>query len=237
MPGSRYIWLVTILALVLVVLIYLLFSTRPNLDMDVTRSFYFGAEDWFAYRSDFWVRFARRTILYSTTIFYVATGIIAYLAWRERKTIWRFAWHQWSFLLYCGLAGPVLISNVLLKGNWDRARPQDVTEFGGTLDFTPFWVWSDQCSANCSFVSGEVSGVIMIFLSLVMITRHRFLFWALAIVAGAVTAWIRVAQGSHFLSDTLMALPLMMLSACAVYALFYLGKGRFLTWVEASNRK
>ena len=40
-----------------------------------------------------------------------------------------------AFLALVLALGPGLIVNGLLKPNWNRPRPCDITEFGGTVDF------------------------------------------------------------------------------------------------------
>ena len=60
------------------------------------------------------------------------------------------------FLLLQGL-GPGLLANAVLKDNWGRARPSQVTEFGGTKRHDPPLLPTDQCDRNCSFVGGEAA--------------------------------------------------------------------------------
>jgi hypothetical protein len=61
------------------------------------------------------------------------------------------------FLIGSFLIGPGLTSNLLLKENWGRPRPNSVQQFAGTAPFEPWWRPSDACKRNCSFVSGEAS--------------------------------------------------------------------------------
>ena len=58
--------------------------------------------------------------------------------------------------------GPGLVVNGVLKAFWGRARPSQILEFGGAAQFTPPVQIADQCARNCSFVSGEASGVTML---------------------------------------------------------------------------
>ena len=66
----------------------------------------------------------------------------------------RAAW----FLVVTLALGPGVITNLVLKDHWHRPRPIDVTEFGGSFRFTPWWDPRGPCADNCSFVSGEPSG-------------------------------------------------------------------------------
>ena len=52
---------------------------------------------------------------------------------------------------------PWLMANVTLKEYWARPRPIAVVQFGGNEPFVPWWDPRGDCTANCSFVSGEVT--------------------------------------------------------------------------------
>src|SRR5262245_26017756 len=62
------------------------------------------------------------------------------------------------FLLTTLLLGPGLVTNGLLKAYDGRPRPVEVTQFGGSEQFVPWWNVRGTCDANCSFVAGEPSG-------------------------------------------------------------------------------
>src|SRR5437773_5315084 len=53
---------------------------------------------------------------------------------------------------------PGLLANVILKDHWGRPRPIDVTEFGGTSRFVPWWDPRGSCPKNCSFIAGDPAG-------------------------------------------------------------------------------
>jgi len=53
--------------------------------------------------------------------------------------------------------GPGLLVNSLLKSHWGRARPIEVSAFGGARSFSPAYIIAQQCSRNCSFVSGDAA--------------------------------------------------------------------------------
>jgi lipid A 4'-phosphatase len=61
------------------------------------------------------------------------------------------------FLIGSFLIGPGLTSNLLLKENCGRPRPNSVQQFAGSAPFEPWWRPSDACKRKCSFVSGEAS--------------------------------------------------------------------------------
>ena len=111
--------------------------------------------------------------------------------------------HLCLFALVSLLVGPGIIVHNVFKDQWDRARPRHLVEFGGDKQFTPAWVISDQCDRNCSFVSGHAAmGFYFMILGWLMGSR-RWFYIGLAIGAGV--GMIRVLQGGHFLSDSILA--------------------------------
>jgi len=129
-----------------------------------------------------------------------------------RRTILSLGARAYWFILLSLAIGPGLIANALFKEYWGRARPRDVTELGGQLDFTPALVISDQCNTNCSFVSGDTS-VAFTTLALALLAKRNQVLWVtLSLLFGGFISFIRIAQGAHFLSDTIFAALFM----CAV---------------------
>jgi lipid A 4'-phosphatase len=140
--------------------------------------------------------------------------------------------HQiWSFMTASIIIGPGLVADWLFKGHWGRARPADIEVFGGSAQFTlPFEI-TDQCTRNCSFVSGEGSGISVIALLVGVLAwphiRTRPLLWLGGIVVFAsFGSGMRIATGRHFLSDTVFAALLMALVVLILYQVFQIGKYR-----------
>lgn len=214
------------------------FSNWPNLDKDVSHSFTNDGAGFPAQTDDFVTTF-RKAFLFAIFFFYVLVigGWID--AFNNQKKVLGRYWHHFSFIGFSALIGPVLIVNVLLKGNWGRARPQFIEEFGGSLQYTDFWIWSDQCRDNCSFTSGEVAGVAMVFLSLAFVMKP---FWRVVVlfvgaVCTAIITWKRLAMGAHFLSDTLMSVALMLITVSIVYWFFYLRRADWITWFDRKQQE
>jgi lipid A 4'-phosphatase len=113
----------------------------------------------------------------------------------------------WAFVALCALVGPGLVANLGFKDHWGRARPVHVIQFGGTKQFTPPLLRTDQCDRNCSFVSGEASNFFILGFAVALLAepaRRRKLFIA-AIAAGTFAGLIRIGAGAHFLSDVVFA--------------------------------
>lgn len=136
-------------------------------------------------------------------------------------------WRRWSLTLaFVGLSvtlGPGL-ATWAVKEHHLRARPFDVVQFGGTRQFTPALVKTDQCSDNCAFVSGHVACGFF-FASLMLIDPLRRRWWLAAGVLGGLTIGLaRMSVGAHWLSDALWAFPITLLTSWLVWhvlALFY----------------
>jgi lipid A 4'-phosphatase len=118
--------------------------------------------------------------------------------------------HRWSrrlvALTWVSLLGSLLVVNFGLKEYWGRARPVQVTQFGGTQSFSPALQPASACRHNCSFVSGHAAtGFVIMAVGLMgsVATRRRWLLAGLA--WGGIASLARIMQGGHFLSDTLFA--------------------------------
>ena len=133
---------------------------------------------------------------------------------------------QWriklAFVALAGTLGPGAVVNYVFKDHWQRARPYQVTQFGGTQQFTRAGVLTDQCNSNCSFVSGHVACGFF-FASLMLVHRRRKVVWAvIGVCSGLIIGFARMADVAHWLSDVLWACPITMLSSWLVWKLLSL---------------
>ena len=181
------------------------FAVWPELDL-AGSTFFYGTE---GFREDQPLLKTLRAVLYYLPSGVMGAFLLAWLgAWlglplpaalrpRGRSLIF----------LALGLAlGPGLLVNVVLKDNWRRPRPVQVEQFGGPLEFRPWYRTDGGCVKNCSFVSGETSGAFWLVApaSLAPPTL-RLPAVALALGVGLTTGVLRVAFGGHFPSDVLFA--------------------------------
>lgn len=152
-----------------------------------------------------------RYIVWDASYLMLLTALLAagVALWRQRPVVW-----LWVYILTLYLTGPAILTNVILKNNWGRARPADTTLFGGTLEFSPFWRPASACSTNCSFVSGEVAAATALAVSIWVLSRWfgprlpAVAVRAMRVVALALPPLVavqRIAAGRHFLSDTVFA--------------------------------
>jgi membrane-associated phospholipid phosphatase len=115
----------------------------------------------------------------------------------------------WGYCFATMALGPGIAVNLVLKPLWGRARPANVTLFGGSHSFTPVYEPANQCSWGCSFVSGEAAAAVGVAIVLGVLLwpmlkpRGRVLLTILLALYAALTAGLRVAMGRHFLSDVI----------------------------------
>jgi lipid A 4'-phosphatase len=199
------------------------FSFFSGVDLWVTGLFYTDGAGFFArdaypvviLREIFLTLFSS-TVIYTcmallTLLFFIGSGGVKY----QRK---------WLFVLLCLVIGPGLVTNIIFKDNWGRARPVQVEAFGGTKNFTPPLVPVSQCGGtNCSFVCGESSSIFALFFAFALLSsgalRQTLLFTAISL--GMVSGLIRIIQGKHFLSDVIYSGIFMWLSTLITWWLVF----------------
>lgn len=202
----------------LIGLTLLIFGLWPGIDLAV--SGYFHDASGFPIKRNPWIE-GLRDALWDASLLMPLLALIL-LIW----AIWRkTAARLWGYILALFLIGPGLFVNAGFKAFWGRARPTNITEFGGSAHFTPAWIISDQCARNCSFVSGEGAGATALTIALLLILyRFRLTLGPVLYRAGQVVAlmllgfvgWQRVASGGHFLSDVVLSMLLITLIAAVL---------------------
>lgn len=196
------------------VLLALVPTVWTSLDL-FAAGLFMGQEPAIASLQWWWVEFING---YVPFIFRVFLGL-AFVGWLlatfgKRWVHWRL---PLAFFVVAGILGPGAVVNLVFKDHWQRARPYQVENFGGTQKFTRAAVITNQCDNNCSFVSGHVAcGVFLISLGLVQ--RRRRVAWAVAgTAAGLVIAFARMSDKAHWLSDVLWAFPITLVTSWLVW--------------------
>jgi lipid A 4'-phosphatase len=174
----------------------------PVIDLWASGLFYrhgagFFLADWWGFRA------AHDGLPYVVTAFILSVTTALGLALLRRRTVLGLEGKAAVFLLLALALGPGVTVNTIFKDHWGRARPVQITEFGGDKKFTRTFVPADQCARNCSFPAGDPSlGFYLASIALLAplpVWRRRGI--AGAIVLGAGLGIVRLAQGGHFLSD------------------------------------
>lgn len=191
-----------------------------GLDLIVAHVFFDPASNAFPYRmSRLLETLGHRIVL----VLPVGVAVIAFGAalashWLPVLRPWRST--LWAVALTCGL-GQVFINQ--LKHHTALPRPYDLSMFGGYAEYPArFWAASRQ-EAGGALPSGH-AGAGYALLSLYFAgwaagrPGWRWGGLALGILAGSAFSLVRIAQGAHFLSQTLWSAALMW---CLASVLFY----------------
>jgi len=152
---------------------------------------------------------------------FILSFIKKYRAWRT----------PCLYLLLTFSVGAGLIVHAVLKDHWGRPRPRQVTEFGGMQPFRTYYEPNigELPEPSKSFASGHASlGYYFFALALLgNIYRSRLMYWlgcGLALTLGLLLSVTRIAQGGHFLSDTLASALIMWLTAWVLAYCFFAAK-------------
>ena len=130
------------------------FVAFPGVDLMVSGWFWDPEKGWFWSKTP-WAEFVRKKLPY----FLIGSVLGAIVVWGAFRLCGRaiafVTGKACTYLVLSLSIGPGLLANSLFKENWGRARPSQITQFGGTKTFTPPFEITDQCVSNCSFVSGH----------------------------------------------------------------------------------
>lgn len=190
---------------IVIFLISIIFITiSSNLDILISGLFYIDNYNFFL-QSYNYITILGREIFLPFVIFYILILPIICLWAPLNRVYFMYCFNIKKItFLWCSLFFNIfLVINLFLKNFWGRARPNEILEFGGENNFTPWFEISNACNTNCSFVSGDAS-VGFSLISLYFLTNNKkYIF--IALVSGLSLGIIRIMEGGHFLSDVLIA--------------------------------
>lgn len=119
--------------------------------------------------------------------------------------------------------GPALLVNGILKHDWGRPRPADITAFGGPSHYRPVWqpgkpgggksFTCGHCSAGFAMVSAASIGGMHPILGLIALIG--------GVVFGIMLGMARIVQGGHFLTDVIWSAVLILALAAALRCLVF----------------
>jgi lipid A 4'-phosphatase len=190
---------------ILFVALAILFVVFPGIDLGVA-GWFFVPPRHFALGETWIGRFFDGDIHYAMEWFLVLlVGVFLYGLYRK-QTFWGLTPRNFLFVALTIGLGAGLVTNVVFKDSWGRARPSQVLEFGGPKQFSPPFMRSTQCDKNCSFVSGDASLAASFLAFAVIAQRNRRRWWIGIGTFTAVVGLMRMGRGSHFLSDVVFAI-------------------------------
>lgn len=214
--GSDLLLRLVLLHLLLFALAALVFTTWPEIDLQVARHFY---------RVGWWIGSEQPGIdgfrqLLSVIVFTLPIAVLA--LWLLGRWLGRPGGGRAVLVLVLSLAlGPGLLINAGLKENWGRARPSQIVEFGGDRVFTPALLPANECRRNCSFASGEVAMAFGLLTLAWLAHRRRWLAMLPGLALGVGMGVARMSAGAHFLSDAVFAGLIASATGLAVYWVVY----------------
>lgn len=173
------------------------FAAWPELDLAITRRFH-DPEHGFYLAHEAWVLLPYYGIDVLKWTLGVAILVVLVAAWLRRLGSWK---TPLLFLSAALLLAPGLVVEGVFKNNWGRAKPWQIEQFGGPRQYSAPLVPADQCSRNCSFVSGHAAFGFTAFAFAFLWPRRRRAMIVLGLVLGAYCGAGRIVQGGHFLSD------------------------------------
>ncbi len=190
--------------LTITLLLSIVFFLFPSLDITVSGLFFGQDGKFIANESDWFIYFIRKMLLplMALLVFFVPiVAVIKQIYFKEK--ILNIPVREWVYLFSCLIVGTGIVVNSIFKNLWGRARPNDTIQFGGQEPFTIPWLNVDYCSTNCSFVSGDVS---FFTLSLAILLIFKKTSWNIfAYLSILLISLLRIMEGDHFLSDTVMS--------------------------------
>lgn len=195
----------SLIALGALLAVSLLFYYIPQVDLWVSGQLYLGKGK-FLFSDNALAAFFHKPVDRALRYGFLGT-LIAYLLARVSPFKVPQNWcEKLNFVFISTFVSVVIIINGVFKEFWGRARPAQITEFGGKADFTPAWQIAHECHSNCSFSSGHAGmaaciGLLAIFLPAKF--RKPYLFFA--VIFYAVASFMRMAVGGHFLSDVMIS--------------------------------
>lgn len=204
-------WLLPIIAMILIA------PFTPAMDLAISHYFYspdtgFGTNPFYTFLFNYGPIPAQITAGLAAIVLIISFFSIKFKTWRRPA----------ACLVLTMAIGAGLIVHAILKDHWGRPRPKQITEFGGTQMFRPFYHPNifNQPEPSKSFSCGHCSmGFYFFALALVGRRLHnKTLFLSaltIAIVLGSLLSLTRIAQGGHFFSDTLATALVMWLTAYA----------------------
>lgn len=213
-------------ALILIILIALLAVLPvvwPGLDLKIA-SYLFGPEakidasqwSWVIW-SNLYVPMVGRWIVLASLIL---AAFVILIKNKIGKELASFVIRHAMFIAFGLLMGPGWLV-LLVKDWWLRARPREVSMFGGEFDFTPALAFTDQCQTNCSFVSGHAATGFFIATLYLLGGKWRWWFLIGGVVVGSFVGFARMAVGAHWFSDVIWALLFTMLASYVTWLLLF----------------
>lgn len=194
------------IALSLALVISVLFGVYPELDLKLAALFYDPQTHSFPLKLDGTAAFARDAAMWIAWGLALPSIIALVVKFIRPDRPLLVKGRTVAFLLLTLLLSAGVLTNFTFKSYWGRPRPVVVTEFGGDMQFVPWWDPRGGCGRNCSFFSGEGATAFWTFAPAALTPPViRPVAYAAAALFGLTTSVLRMAFGGHFFTDVAAA--------------------------------
>jgi lipid A 4'-phosphatase len=210
------------IALAIAFAVGLLCAVDPQLDLDLAGLAFNTNSHMFGVNAQPWVQYTRGAsrLIITLLVLPAFLAVLGKLILPQRRML--IEGRAALFLIATLALGPGVLTNLILKDHWGRARPIDVQQFGGANRFTPWWDPRGDCPNNCSFIAGEPSGAFWTLAPAALATPELLpLAYGAALAFGTGIGVLRMAAGAHFFSDVVFAGVLMYLLIWTAHGLIY----------------
>lgn len=188
----------------------LFFFYFPDFDLKVSNYFFDGTK--FPLREDYYYMVLYKGIYVLAGAIIFIFGLLGFLKFLghifpglEKKLPKNPTLKQLIFLGVVLVIGPGLVVHQGFKDYWGRERPVNITQFGGVHEYSPPLTPMIEQKGK-SFISGHAAmGFYMCALAFLFRGRKRHIVYALGFAFGVLVSYARIAQGAHYLSDTLFS--------------------------------
>ncbi|CAL7961989.1 lipid A 4'-phosphatase [Alphaproteobacteria bacterium] len=182
------------------------FLKYPGVDLYVSHLFYDKSTRSF-FSGDIVVSFANHFLNLLAVLLALCIVVFVVKTYAKRKS----NPHHYKNALYIALVavvGYLFLVAFVSKHTFKRPRPEDIVEFGGTVNFIPAFVIGNQCKQDCSFVSGHSTIGFMLYSIAFLFKKgekKRTMWFIAATISGLICGFIRIMAGKHFLSDVIFS--------------------------------
>ena len=195
----------------------ILFISLPQIDLYAANLFYDGTS--FPLKGTLYEVFffqSVRVITAGMILFYLVI-IVHYLI--TKRTILNFSKKALLYIFLVLSVAPGLIVNSMLKEHMGRARPVDIVQFGGSKEFTPAFIPSNQ--KGNSFSSGHAAAAFSLVGFALLAKRRKKTWMTLALAYGVAVIIARMGAGGHFLSDNVTSFFIVYIATHILYKLIF----------------
>ena len=191
-------------------------------EIDIPISSLFYNEDGFFLRNSIFAEVIQYGVHFFMAIFLSIIVLMFIYTLITKKSLFKINRKAFLFIIVTFILAPGLVANLLLKENVGRPRPVSITEFAGDKIFQPPFKISNECSSNCSFVSGHSASMFTLMLfGFFFRGRTRKIVFSATFLIGVITSIGRIIQGRHFFTDTVFAFFFVWLTINLVYEFMY----------------